>query len=108
MRKFQDTFETLKRSFISALSIFMTVPFIKNCYFTIGNLVFKQDIGIPIGTDPAPFGANVFLYFFESKYLQNLISEKSTHKYHATSRFTDDPCAINDDDEFSKSFKRIY
>ena len=83
MRKFQDTFETLKRSFISALSIFMTVPFVilpclpfENCYFTIGNLVFKQDIGIPIGSDPAPFGANVFLYFFESKHLQNLISEK--------------------------------
>ena len=26
MRNFQDTFETLKRSFISAFTIYMTVP----------------------------------------------------------------------------------
>ena len=28
---------------------------IKNCFFTIGNMIFKQDIGIPMGIDPAPF-----------------------------------------------------
>ena len=63
-----------------------------------------------MGIDPAPFCANVFIYFFESKHVQNLISKKSTraYKYHATGRFIDDLCAINDDDEFSKSFKCIY
>ena len=30
MRKFQDTFEIRRRSFISAFSICMTVPLIKN------------------------------------------------------------------------------
>ena len=30
------------------------------------------------------------------------------YKYHATSHFIDEHCAINDDDEFSKSFKCIY
>ena len=46
----------------------------------------------------------------ESKHVQNVISKKSTatYKYHATSRFIDDLCAINDDDEISKSFKYIY
>ena len=35
---------------------------IKNAYFRVGNLVFRQVIGIHIGPDPAPFFANLFLY----------------------------------------------
>ncbi len=34
----------------------------KNAYFRVGNLVFRQVIGIPMGSDPAPFFANLFLY----------------------------------------------
>ena len=51
-----------------------------------------------------------YLFIFESKHIQNLISKKSTRacKYYATSPFIDDLCAINDDDESSKSFKCIY
>ena len=51
-------------------------------------MVFKQDIEISIGIDPAPFWANLFLYFFESKHVQNIFSQKSSiraYKYHATS-----------------------
>ena len=28
---------------------------IQNCYFTVGNIVLRQAIGIPMGIDPAPF-----------------------------------------------------
>ena len=35
---------------------------IKNAYFRVGNLVFRQVIDIPMGSDPAPFFANLFLY----------------------------------------------
>ena len=31
---------------------------ISECHFVIGNLVFTQDIGIPMGIDPAPFWGN--------------------------------------------------
>ena len=73
-----------QRSLIEAVSFL-----IKNCYFTIGNIVFKQDIGIPMGIDPAPFWANLFLYFFESKHVQTLVSKKSerAYKYHGTESF---------------------
>ena len=72
-------------------------------------MVFKEDIPILIGIEPAPFWANLFLYFFQSKHVQNLISKKSTraYKYHATSPFIHDLLAINDDEQFSKSFKCI-
>ena len=35
---------------------------ITNCYFTVGNIVMRQKIGIPMGIDPAPFWANLYLY----------------------------------------------
>ena len=72
--------------------------------------MFKQDVGIPMGIDPAPFWANLFLYFFESKYVKDLISlgSQKAYKFHGTGRFIDDLCAINDGNEFYKSFKNIY
>ena len=49
--------------------------------------------------DPAPYWANLFQYFLESKYVQELICNGSprAHKFHGTSRFIDDFCTINDD-----------
>ena len=36
-----------------------TVPFlISKCVFTVGNLMFKQNIGIPMGTESTSFRAN--------------------------------------------------
>ena len=82
---------------------------IKNCVFTIANLVFKQDIGIPMGIQLAPFWANLFLYFLKSKYVKNVLSLvlPRAYKYHG-GIFTDDLCDINNSDEFFKSFKNIY
>ena len=88
-----------------------TVSFlIKNCYFSVGNLVFKQVIGIPMGIDPAPFWANLFLYHFEHKHIKYLESEGSSRvfKYHGIFRYIDDLCAINDGNEFNLSFRNIY
>ena len=83
---------------------------IGKCYFTIGNLVFKQDIGIPMGIDPAPFWANLFLYFYENKFIQQLVTNKSPRAfmYHSTSRFIDDQCALNDGGDFERSYKDIH
>ena len=38
---------------------------IRNFYFAIGDQVFQQIIGIPTGRDPAPFLANLFLFYYE-------------------------------------------
>ena len=51
----------------------MPSHFSSQFYFTIGNVVFKPEIGIPIGTDPAPYWAKLFPYLFESKYAKQLI-----------------------------------
>ena len=83
---------------------------ITKCYFTVGNTVFIQIIGIPMGTDPAPFWANLFLYFYEKRFITSLGSQDTLrgYKYHGVMRFIDDLCAINDGGDFGKSFLEIY
>jgi len=105
------TAKGVDKRFFTRASLIEAVTFlIKQCYFTVGNLVLKQNIGIPMGIDPAPFWANLFLYHFESKFVQSLISLGSTRAYnfHSVGRFIDDLCAINDRDEFLSCFKDIY
>jgi len=83
---------------------------IENCFFSVGNIVLRQVIGIPMGIDPAPFWANLFLYYYEEQFMKTLISSDKVkaRRFHATKRFIDDLCAINDGDAFQHSFKDIY
>ena len=100
-----------ERGYFIKKTLANTVSFLINkCFFAIGNMAFKQDIVIRMGFDPAPFCTNFFLYFFESKYIKQIISNGSskTDKYHQVSRFIDKHCAINDGTEFLISFKNIY
>ena len=81
-----------------------------NCFFKVGNSLFRQCIGIPMGSDPAPFFANLFLYFYESKWI-NKIKKQSLYRarrFTNTFRFIDDLDAMNDCGEFEKCFKDIY
>ena len=41
---------------------------IQNSFFVVGNLKMRQAIGIPMGIDPAPFWAHLFLYTYEYDY----------------------------------------
>ena len=90
--------------------IYIYIYLITKCYFTVGNQVYKQDIGIPMGIDPAPFWVYLFLHHYEEKFVKKLVSSGSprAYKYHGTSRFIDDLCAINDGDDFMASYKEIY
>ena len=72
--------------------------------------MLRQAIGIPMGIDPAPFWANLFLYAYESNYMSELINldkVKARH-FHSTKRFIDDLCALNDGGVFGQVYKDIY
>ena len=45
---------------------------IDNAFFQVGSKMFRQIIGIPMGSDPAPFIANLFLYVYENRYMEKL------------------------------------
>ena len=64
--------------------IAITVNLLDNCYFTVGNLTFKEVIqpsGLPMGSDPVQFMANLFLYYFENKLILNW-KKSNLHKAH--------------------------
>ena len=81
-----------------------------NCYFTVGSHVFRQIIGIPMGSDPAPFMANLFLYFYENKFILEIkkIDIARAKRFSYVFRFIDDLNSLNDWDEFLNSHKDIY
>jgi len=63
-----------------------------------------------MGSDPAPFFANLFLYFYENKWMLDLKKKDLllARKLSNIFRFIDDLNAINDNMIFQQSFKDIY
>ena len=63
-----------------------------------------------MGSDPAPFMSNLFLYYYENKWVRSLkkVNLQRARKYSYTFRFIDDLFVINDDGEFERSFRDIY
>ena len=80
------------------------------CYFQIGKCLFRQIIGIPMGSDPAPFFANLFLYFYERKWILDLKKKDlaKARKFGSVFRFIDDLNVMNDDGIFEKHYREIY
>ena len=99
-----------KSSFTKQQVKLLTSHLIKETYFQIGNLLFKQCIGIPMGIDPAPFWANLHLYSYECNFITGLISSDKIRamKFRYATRFIDDECNLNDGGEFGRSFHQIY
>ena len=48
---------------------------INNVYIKVGNRVYRQTIGIPMGTDCAPQLANLFLFHYEYSYMKGLMRD---------------------------------
>ena len=83
---------------------------ITRTYFVVGNLIIRQSIGIPMGIDPAPFWANLYLYFYEHEFITGLMAsdKRRARKFINAYRFIDDECNLNDHGEFSRSYQEIY
>ena len=100
-----------RKNCFSKASLKMAVKFlIVDSHFQIGNRVIIQNIGVPMGIDPAPFWANLYLYKYEFEFLTRLTRGKlpKAKKFHGCYRFIDDLCCLNDGKEFAKSFNDIY
>ena len=83
---------------------------IQNCYFKLGNKLFRQDIGIPMGSDPAPAFANLFLYHYESTWISSIKKSNNilARKFGKVFRYIDDLLALNDGNSFESHYKDIY
>ena len=81
-----------------------------NCHFTFGNKLFRQIVGIPMGSDPAPYFANLFLYRYESRWINKMKKDNPVlaRKFGQVFRYIDDLLAINDGEVFENHYLDIY
>ena len=56
---------------------------IDNIFVFFGGILFQQVVGIPMGTNCAPLLADLFLYSYESEFLQKLVKDKKIHEARA-------------------------
>ena len=83
---------------------------IDNAYFSAGNKCYQQIVGIPMGTDPAPYIANLYLYHYEYEWMEKIektdnITARRCYSY--TRRFIDDLCTLNNNEDIKKNRKKI-
>jgi hypothetical protein len=67
-------------------------------FVSIGGTLFQEIVGIQMGTNCAPLLADLFLYSYESEFLQKLVKDKKIHEVRAfnfTYRYIDDVLSIN-------------
>ena len=81
-----------------------------NCFFSIGNITMIQVIGIPMGSDPAPFFANLFLAHKEADWVkaQHKLGAINVRKINNSFRFIDDLLSLNDGSTLEKHYKDVY
>jgi hypothetical protein len=84
---------------------------IDNIFVTFGDKLFRQKIGIPMGTDCAPFLANLFLYSYEYEWIEKQRSLKNYSAINAFKnccRYIDDLLLANNDDLMISVMTEIY
>lgn len=85
---------------------YTTVAFI----VTFGGRVFQQTVGIPMGTNCAPLLADLFLYYYEADFIQELLRKKDKKlaiSFNSTFRYIDDVLSLNNS-KFGDYVDRIY
>ena len=80
-------------------------------YVCFGNTVYRQVIGISMGTNCAPLITDLFLYCYESHFMAKIYKDPSKHdlidNFNNTFRYLDDVLTLNNP-EFSKFVDEIY
>ena len=82
---------------------------IDNIYIRVGKEIFRQQVGIPMGTDCAPFLGNLFLFYFEYNYMKDLIKNDIhlAKQFSYTTRYIDNLLTLNNN-RFTKVIPNIY
>ena len=81
-----------------------------NIYVRFGGQLFRETVGIRMGTNCAPLLADVFLYSYENEFLHKLIKEgkrKLVGKFNLSYSYIDDLISFNNK-RFKKFISDIY
>ena len=82
---------------------------IDNIFVRFGGKVFRQVIGIPMGTNSAPLLADLFLHTYEYEFIIKTMKGDITRalQFNKTFRYIDDLLCVNNDN-FNKHINEIY
>ena len=56
---------------------------------SVGNQIFRQEIGIRMGTDCAPYLANLFLFVYEFDFMNTKLKKKILRLYENSTSVVD-------------------
>ena len=107
---FSNKIQKGKTCYSEEQAISMLEFLIDNIFVSFGGTLFQQVVGIPMGTNCAPLVDDLFLYSYESEFLQKLIKDKKIHEARAfnfTYRYIDDVLSINNS-RFAEFLLLIY
>ena len=81
---------------------------LENIYIGFGSKLYRQIVGIPMGTNTAPLVADLFLFCYERDFMQSLSDANQSEVIEAfnstcTSRYLDDLLNINNNSYFFDS-----
>ena len=71
-----------------------------NIFIQLGTKLYREVVGIPMGTNCAPLVAHLFLFSYEGDFMMSLFDDKQADIFNAfntTSRYLDDILNINND-----------
>ena len=83
---------------------------VHNIFVVFAGKVFQQTVGIPMGTNCAPFLADIFLYSYEADFIQSLLStgkKQLASRFNLIFRYIDDVLSINST-SFENYLGQIY
>ena len=81
-----------------------------NIYIRFGTMLYRQIVGIPMGTNCAPLVADLFLFCYERDFMKDLSSDNQADvikAFNSTSRYLDDLLNI-DNPYFEGMVNQIY
>ena len=96
---FSDGISSNKLAFSKDDLIECLTYLIDNSFVNINGAIYRQIIGIPMGTNSAPQIANIYLHVYEYLYISNLIElgdDESLEKLTNIFRYQDDLISFND------------
>ena len=86
------------------------VYFLDNIFIRFGTKLYRQTIGIPMGTNCAPLVADLFLFCYERDFMKSFSRENQAdiiEAFNSTSRYLDDLLNI-DNIYFDQMVDRVY
>ena len=78
-----------------------------NIYIRFGTKLYREIVGIPMGTNCAPLVAEFFLFCYERHFMTSLSGVKKAEAFKSTSKYLDDLLNI-DNPYFEGMVNRIY